>query len=197
MPRAGGRLLRDRGRSVRHGDHAHHDALTGLPNRLHFEEKLRETIAAADRHGRPFAILFLDLDGFKAINDDLGHASGDAVLIEVARRVRRSLRASDTLARIHGDEFVAILPELASLHEAGGLAQGLLAIVGAPIDVDGSTVRVSASIGVGVYPFDGTSARAIVRAADIAMYRAKQSGKNAVHFDHAFLDAGGGAGEPV
>jgi diguanylate cyclase (GGDEF)-like protein/PAS domain S-box-containing protein len=160
--------------------HAHHDALTGLPNRVMFEEKLHATVAAADRHGRPFAILFLDLDGFKTINDDLGHASGDVVLIEVARRLRRSLRASDTLARIHGDEFVAILPEMTELHEAASLAHKLLAVVSDPIDVAGTMVRVHASIGVSLYPSDGANPRALLRAADAAMYRAKTGGKNAV-----------------
>jgi diguanylate cyclase (GGDEF)-like protein/PAS domain S-box-containing protein len=160
--------------------HAHHDALTGLPNRLMFEEKLRAAVAAADGLGRPFAVLFLDLDGFKAINDDLGHASGDVVLIEVARRLRRSLRASDLLARIHGDEFVAILPDMSELQEAGSMAQMLLDVVRDPIDVAGTTVSVQASIGVALYPNDGANPRALLRAADIAMYRAKLGGKNAV-----------------
>jgi diguanylate cyclase (GGDEF)-like protein/PAS domain S-box-containing protein len=160
--------------------HAHHDPLTKLPNRVLFEDHLRAAIAAGERHGRAFAVLFLDLDGFKAINDDLGHASGDVVLIEVARRLRRSLRGSDTLARIHGDEFVALLPELADAHEAAGLAQKLLAVVGEPIDLRGTTVTVQASIGVSLYPSDGASDRALLRAADDAMYRAKLGGKNAV-----------------
>jgi diguanylate cyclase (GGDEF)-like protein/PAS domain S-box-containing protein len=177
--------------------HAHHDVLTGLPNRLMFEEKLRATVATADRHARPFAVLFLDLDGFKAINDDFGHAAGDVVLIEVARRLRRSLRASDTLARIHGDEFVVILPELCEPHEAGSLAQKLLAIVSDPIDVAGTTVSVQASIGVSLYPNDGANPRALVRAADAAMYQAKQGGKNAVGFVIAPPDGGMRAGEPA
>ena len=161
--------------------HAHNDALTGLPNRLQFEEKLREAVASADRHGRPFAVLFLDLDGFKAINDDLGHASGDIVLIEVARRLRRSLRASDVLARLHGDEFVVILPEMSEPHEAGSLAQKLLGVVSAPFDVAGTTVCVHASIGVALYPNDAANPRTLLRAADTAMYQAKLRG-NAVHY---------------
>ena len=171
--------------------HAHHDTLTGLPNRLQFEEKLRETIASADRHGRPFAVLFLDLDGFKAINDDLGHASGDIVLIETARRLRRSLRASDVLARLHGDEFVVILPEMSEPHEAGSLARKLLGIVSAPIAVAGTAVRVRASIGISLFPNDGVDPRALLRAADTAMYQAKQRGNKAVHYGSASPDGEG------
>lgn len=176
--------------------HAHHDALTGLPNRLQFEEKLREAVACADRHGRPFAVLFLDLDNFKAINDDLGHASGDLVLIEVARRLRRSLRASDMLARIHGDEFVVIIPEMSAPHEAGSLAQKLLTVVSHPIDVAGTMVSVHASIGVALYPNDGANPRALLRAADTAMYQAKLKGKNAVSYVVAPPDGGDGSGGP-
>jgi diguanylate cyclase (GGDEF)-like protein/PAS domain S-box-containing protein len=174
---------------------AHHDVLTGLPNRLLFEEKLREAVASADRHGRPFAVLFLDLDNFKAINDDLGHACGDAVLIEVARRLRRSLRASDLLARIHGDEFVLILPEMSELHEACSVAEKLLAIVSQPIEVAGTTVSVQTSIGVALYPNDGADPRALLRAADTAMYQAKLKGKNAVSYVVAAPDGRGSAGE--
>jgi diguanylate cyclase (GGDEF)-like protein/PAS domain S-box-containing protein len=177
--------------------HAHHDALTGLPNRLQFEERLREAVASADRHGRPFAVLFLDLDNFKAINDDLGHASGDLVLIEVARRLRRSLRASDMLARIHGDEFVIIIPEMSEPHEAGGLAQKLLAVVRDRIDVGGTTVSVHASIGVALYPNDGANPRALLRAADTAMYQAKLKGKNAVSYVVAALNGGDPADKPL
>ncbi len=176
--------------------HAHHDVLTGLPNRLLFEEKLREAVASADRHGRPFAVLFLDLDNFKAINDDLGHASGDVVLIEVARRLRHSLRASDMLARIHGDEFVVILPEMSALHEACSVAEKLLAVVSHPIEVAGTTVSVQTSIGVALYPNDGADPRALLRAADTAMYQAKLKGKNVVSYVVAAPDGGGGAGEP-
>lgn len=169
----------------------HHDALTGLPNRLLFEEKLREAVAAADRHGRPFAVLFLTLDGFEATNGDLGEASGDAVLIEVARRLRRAMRASDLLARLHGDEFVFVLPEMSEPHEAGSLAQKLVALVGGPMDVAGTTVHVHASIGVGFYPNDGADPRAVLRAADDAMHQAKLAGKGAVGY---VIAPPGGAG---
>ncbi len=159
--------------------HAHHDALTGLPNRVLFEDRLRLAVAAAERHGRPFTVLFLDLDDFKAINDDLGHESGDVVLIEVARRLRRSLRASDTLARIHGDEFVVILPELAEPQEVGTLIEKLLAVVDDPIDVAGTTVSLRVSIGHSAYPEDGANPSELLRASDASMYRAKLVGKSA------------------
>ncbi len=159
--------------------HAHHDVLTGLPNRILFEDRLRMAIAAAERRERPFTVLFLDLDDFKAINDDLGHDSGDVVLIEVARRLRRSLRASDTLARMHGDEFVAILPELAEPQEVSTLVEKLLAAVNDPIDVAGTTVGVMASVGVSVFPTDGMNPRTLLRAADAAMYRTKLTAKSA------------------
>ncbi len=162
--------------------HAHHDALTALPNRVLFEDGLRLAVASAERHGRPFAVLFLDLDGFKEVNDELGHASGDVVLVEVARRLRRSLRAGDTLARIHGDEFVALLPDLSGPLEADKLARELLAVVAQPIEVAGTTVIVHASIGISLWPSNGTDPRALLRAADDAMYRAKLAGKNAVSY---------------
>ena len=161
---------------------AYLDALTGLPNRLLFEEKLREAVASADRHGRPFAVMFLDLEGFEAMNDDLGLASGDAVLIEVARRLRRALRASDVLARLHDDEFVFIIPEMAEAREAGSLAKKLLALVRGPIDVAGTTVHVRASIGVALYPNDGADPRALLRSADTAMHQAKLGGTNVMGY---------------
>jgi diguanylate cyclase (GGDEF)-like protein/PAS domain S-box-containing protein len=170
--------------------HAHHDPLTGLPNRLQFEVDLNDAVAAADRHGQPFALLFLDLDGFKVVNDDHGHAAGDVVLIEIARRLRRSLRVNDKVARIHGDEFVFLLPEISEPHEAASIARKLLGIVGGPIAVAGTTVRVHASIGVSLYPNDGANARALLRAADTAMYAAKQGGKNAVRYVVAPKDGG-------
>ena len=180
--------------------HAHHDALTGLPNRLLFEERLNEAVATADRHGRPFGVLFLDLDGFKAINDELGHSCGDAVLIEIARRLRRSLRASDFLARIHGDEFVFILHGISEAHQARSMAQKLLASVRAPIKVSDTKVRVLASIGIAMYPDDGTTANALLRAADTAMYSVKAGRRNAV--GHATAASGSeaaarAAGEPL
>lgn len=156
---------------------AHHDTLTGLPNRLLFEDRLSVAVSDAQRTGRSFALLFLDLDEFKSINDAHGHAGGDAVLVEVARRLRRALRASDTLARIHGDEFVVILPDASELDEIRVLEQKVRAAVNNPIEIADTTVRVNVSIGVSRYPTDGTNAQDLLRAADGEMYRAKRAGR--------------------
>jgi diguanylate cyclase (GGDEF)-like protein/PAS domain S-box-containing protein len=175
---------------------AHHDALTGLPNRVVLEDRLRLALAAAERHARVLALLFVDLDGFKSVNDGFGHAAGDAVLAEVARRLQATLRVGDTLARLHGDEFVVLLPEVSTAGDAGRLARDLLAEVARPIGVEGRELILSASIGVSVYPDDAREAEQLLRAADVAMYRAKLAGKNAVNYFGASLHerALGGAG---
>jgi diguanylate cyclase (GGDEF)-like protein/PAS domain S-box-containing protein len=160
----------------------HHDALTGLPNRLLFEDRLRLALAAATRHDRTLAVLFVDLDDFKLVNDSLGHSAGDVVLEEVARRLRGSIREGDTLARLHGDEFAILLAELHGPDDAGALAQSLLAELGRPIDMEGRTVTVGASIGIGVFPIDAADAERLLRAADHAMYRAKLDGKHEVRY---------------
>lgn len=159
---------------------AHHDALTGLPNRVLFEDRLELAVAEAARHGRRLAVLFVDLDGFKRINDVHGHAAGDAALVEVAARLGSSLRASDTLARLHGDEFVVLLPEVAADEDARTLAATLLDALAPPIDLDGRSSSLTASIGVCVYPRDADDAAGLLRTADAAMYRAKAGGKNVV-----------------
>ena len=159
---------------------AHHDALTGLPNRVLFEDRLQLAVAAAARHERLLAVLFLDLDGFKLVNDDLGHAIGDEVLGVVATRLQRALRADDTLARLHGDEFAVLLPEVSAPHDAGRLARTLLAEIAQPVTLPDAVVNVSASIGVSFYPRDGGDPQALLRAADLAMYQAKLGGKNDV-----------------
>jgi diguanylate cyclase (GGDEF)-like protein/PAS domain S-box-containing protein len=159
---------------------AHHDALTGLPNRLLFEDRLQLAVAAAVRHERVLAVLFLDLDGFKLVNDNLGHAIGDEVLGVVAKRLQGALRAGDTLARLHGDEFAILLPEIAAIHDAARLARTLLAEISRPIVLSHTVVNVSASIGVSFYPRDGGDGQALLRAADLAMYQAKLGGKNDV-----------------
>jgi diguanylate cyclase (GGDEF)-like protein/PAS domain S-box-containing protein len=168
--------LRESVAQLRH--HAHHDALTGLPNRILFEDRLALAVAAAARHQRPLALLFVDVDGFKGVNDALGHAGGDAVLAAVARRLGASLRACDTLARLHGDEFVVLLPEIADPADVEALAATLGAQVAEPIEVDGRVVQVSASIGIGHCPSDAVDAAELLRAADVAMYRAKLAGGN-------------------
>lgn len=162
--------------------HAHHDALTGLPNRVLFDDRLKLALVASARYERMLAVLFIDLDGFKGINDNLGHAAGDAVLEEVAGRLAASLRQGDTLARLHGDEFVALLPELSARGDAGVLARALLVQISRPIAVADTQVTVSASIGVSVFPYDAEAPVDLLRAADAAMYRAKLAGKNALAF---------------
>jgi diguanylate cyclase len=165
---------------------AHHDPLTGLPNRDLFEDRLALAVAAASRHGRRLAVLFLDLDGFKLVNDSYGHDDGDMVLQEIARRLRAALRGEDTLARLHGDEFAVLLPEIASTAHIGSVAGTLLAEVRRPIVLGAVSVGISASIGVSVYPRDAGDADGLIRAADVAMYRVKLGGKS----DVRFFDAG-------
>jgi diguanylate cyclase (GGDEF)-like protein/PAS domain S-box-containing protein len=165
---------------------AHHDLLTGLPNRSLFEDRVRQAVATAARHDRKGAVLFLDFDGFKLVNDSLGHAAGDAVLCEAARRLRTSLRESDTLARLHGDELAVLLTEVSDEADADRVARELLATLMLPMDVAGRSVSLSASIGVSLFPHDGEDPSALIRAADAAMYQAKVAGKNAVrHFTPA------------
>ncbi len=159
---------------------AHHDPLTGLPNRIVFEERLQLALAEAARYTRAVAVMFIDLDGFKAINDTLGHACGDVVLKETAQRLKRALRTTDTLARMHGDEFVVLVPQLDEAHDVEVLAGKMLAAVAVPVEVDGTSVVVSASIGVSIYPDHASTPDALLHAADAAMYRAKASGRNTV-----------------
>jgi diguanylate cyclase (GGDEF)-like protein/PAS domain S-box-containing protein len=161
---------------------AHHDALTGLPNRAVLEDRMAVALAAAERHRRVVAVLFIDLDGFKEVNDRFGHAAGDDVLAEVARRLQASVRAEDTLVRLHGDEFVVLLPELPSPFDAGHVAGSLLAAMNEPIEVAGHELVLSASIGIAVYPDDARDVTALLRAADVAMYRAKLAGRNGVTY---------------
>ncbi|MGQ9633009.1 MAG: putative bifunctional diguanylate cyclase/phosphodiesterase [Bryobacteraceae bacterium] len=153
---------------------AHHDALTGLPNRHAFEERAAHGLAYARRYGRPSAILFLDLDGFKAVNDSLGHAAGDMVLREVAQRLRAALRESDIIARWGGDEFVAFLPEVGSHNDAARAAQKLTKALEAPLfSVDGQPICLSASVGASLYPEDGTDLHSLLHKADQAMYASR------------------------
>jgi diguanylate cyclase (GGDEF)-like protein len=170
--------LREQEALLRH--RAHHDDLSGLPNRVLFEDRLHVAIASAERHARLLSVLFVDLDGFKPINDTLGHAAGDVVIQEVARRLQSGVRAVDTLARLHGDEFVVLLDELSAPHDAERLARALLTTLERPIEVAGTEVAISASIGVSVFPHDASTAAELVRAADVAMYRAKLGGTGAV-----------------
>ena len=152
---------------------AYHDALTGLPNRSLLYDRLGLAITQAHRQESHLALLFLDLDGFKNVNDSLGHASGDRVLVELATRVRSSVRAGDTVARFGGDEFIVLLASVTGAQDAAHVAAKVLVAVQAPYRLDGHEVSVAASVGVGVYPIDGTSPDELVRSADAAMYRDK------------------------
>ncbi len=166
---------------------AHFDALTGLPNRFLFQDHVALALAQAERNGKQVAILFLDLDHFKTINDTLGHRAGDNVLIEAAQRLAACLRAGDTLSRFGGDEFMAVLPDLdtsngGSNDAAASVADKLLATLARPFIVEGQEVRISTSIGIALYPQDGQQLNVLSNAADAAMYRAKQRGRNTYCF---------------
>ncbi len=157
---------------------AYSDGLTGLPNRMQLERDLHAALAAADRRGHALALLFIDLDRFKPINDTHGHAMGDRVLCEVARRLQGALRATDITARIGGDEFVVLLPALKDATDCVRVAEKLLAALGEPMHLEGQTLTVGASIGLVTYPAGGHDAESLLRQADAAMYAAKQAGRN-------------------
>lgn len=158
---------------------ANHDGLTGLPNKLLFDDRLEQAIVLARRESRRFALLYLDLDAFKPVNDALGHAAGDELLKEVATRIRGQVRESDTVARVGGDEFTVILPGVAERHIAEAVAAKIAAALGRRFEVGGCEegVQIGGSLGVALYPADGANAGELVRAADAAMYRAKQRAK--------------------
>jgi len=161
---------------------ASHDSLTGLPNRVMFGELLNHVLAASKRNQRQFAVLFIDLDRFKFINDSLGHEAGDTLLREVATRLKDSLRASDIVARLGGDEFVMLLQDLRGVEQAGRIARKLLSAVIKPLVIQGQECRVTASIGISVYPNDAHDETSLMTHADIAMYHAKEEGKNNFQF---------------
>ena len=166
---------------------AHHDALTDLPNRLLFSVRLEHALERAKRHRGQVALLFVDLDRFKAINDSLGHATGDAVLQEVARRLKRCVRAEDTVARLGGDEFTVIMDEVAHSEDAAVLAGKIIEVLRQPYAVDGQMVNTSASVGISVFPNDADQADDLAKGADAAMYYAKNQGRNTYRFFTAEL----------
>ncbi|MDP9190820.1 MAG: EAL domain-containing protein [Acidobacteriota bacterium] len=158
--------------------HAYHDVLTHLPNRKLFTDRLRHSLTRAKRNNRPVAVMFIDVDHFKNINDTLGHTAGDELLLEMARRLRECVRDDDTVARLGGDEFTIILSELRHPDDAVGVAQKILEAVQEPLDINGTPIVVSASIGIALYPEDGLDPESLLRNADSAMYRAKEEGRN-------------------
>lgn len=156
---------------------AHTDALTGLPNRNLFMDRLKHALANSRRTGLPVAVLFMDLDGFKAVNDRHGHGVGDAVLASVAERLGELLRENDTLARWGGDEFVALLTDIKGERDAQRVANKLLETMRWPIKVGNTQSRLGVSIGIALAPEHGRDAEALLRMADAAMYRAKKEGR--------------------
>ncbi|WP_334189061.1 bifunctional diguanylate cyclase/phosphodiesterase [Noviherbaspirillum sp.] len=161
---------------------ATHDGLTGLPNRIMFSHLLSHAIPTAQRYGRSFAVLFIDLDRFKFINDSLGHEAGDKLLKEISSRFKKALRASDVVARLGGDEFVVLVQEMNDMEQAAAVARKLLSAAIKPMMLLGRECRVTASVGVAMYPNDGNDEQTLMKNADIAMYFAKEEGKNNFQF---------------
>jgi diguanylate cyclase (GGDEF)-like protein/PAS domain S-box-containing protein len=167
---------------------AHHDTLTGLPNRAMFSERAREAVAHARRHQKTAALLFIDLDNFKTVNDTLGHDVGDALLKVISSRLRASVRGDDFIARIGGDEFCVLLQDIADPREAASVAQKLVHELNKPYRIAEHQVSSGASIGIACVPQDGDDVATLLRLADLAMYRAKELGRNGYQFFSAMLN---------
>jgi diguanylate cyclase (GGDEF)-like protein/PAS domain S-box-containing protein len=161
---------------------AHYDYLTDLPNRALFLDVLNHSISLAKRNKRKAAVLFLDLDGFKKINDTLGHDTGDLLLKEVSRRIREAIRNSDTVARVGGDEFILVLDEIDSDEDVAQVANKIIITLSEPFNLNGQLCHVGGSVGISMFPGDANDPLELVKQADEAMYLAKQSGKNTYKF---------------
>ena len=170
---------------------ASHDDLTGLLNRAALQQELGRSIARSKRHQKRFAVLFIDLDRFKRINDTLGHGVGDAMIQTCAQRLRAILRADDVVARFGGDEFVLVLENLSGVNDAALVAQKALTCCTEPFEIEGQELHVGASIGVALYPEDGTDGETLLKHADVAMYRAKDIGRGTYRFYDAHMNARG------
>ena len=157
---------------------ATHDGMTGLVNREMFNQLINLAIEQARRYSRKLAVLFIDLDGFKEINDSLGHEFGDRMLIIVAQRLKGCMRSSDVVARFGGDEFVILIPEVKDINQLSMIANNLLSVIAQPEDVMGRLCKVTASIGISIFPVDANNVSSLMKNADISMYQAKQNGKN-------------------
>jgi diguanylate cyclase (GGDEF)-like protein len=169
---------------------AYHDILTDLPNRTLFRDRLELSLIQAKRNNSELAVMFVDLDRFKLVNDTLGHIKGDKLLQQVSGRLKDSLRRGDTLARLGGDEFTLLIPDLRDRQDAGVIAEKFLKCLQEPFILDGHEVHVSASIGIAVYPSDGETIDDLIRHADIAMYQVKALGKDGHSFyNDSMLDA--------
>ncbi len=161
---------------------ATHDALTSLPNRTMFSDRLSQALAQAQRYNRRLALLFVDLDGFKIVNDTFGHEVGDVLLREIASRLRACLREGDVIGRIGGDEFVVLIEEFGEPEQLALVARKVLETMAQPVAVRGQECRVTASVGISAYPQDGKDSQTLLKNADSAMYRAKEQGKNRFQF---------------
>lgn len=168
---------------------AHHDALTELPNRILFMDRLSQSLAHATRYAKRVAVLFVDLDRFKNINDTLGHDVGDKILIQLASRLRKNIRRGDTVARLGGDEFAILLNDIETEQVVSQLTKMVLLALEQPLEVEGREFFVTASIGISLFPNDGSESGTLLRNADIAMYKAKDMGKNNYQFYSADMSA--------
>jgi diguanylate cyclase (GGDEF)-like protein len=166
---------------------AQHDLLTGLPNRLLLDDRITQAISLSRRQSKHFAVLFLDLDGFKQVNDSLGHKTGDKLLRLVAKRTVACVRGSDTVSRLGGDEFVILLPEVADAGDAAFTAEKILAALAKPYVVSENNLQLTGCIGISLYPQDGHTADILIKSADTAMYQAKEKGpSNCQFFEQKF-----------
>jgi len=161
---------------------AHYDVLTNLPNRVLLADRLSQAMVQCQRRNQSLAVAFMDLDGFKAVNDRYGHNVGDELLVEVAQRMKEALREGDTLARIGGDEFIAVMVDLENIEDSEPVLKRLLKAASKPVTLGGTVMQISVSIGASLYPQDHVDADLLMRHADQAMYVAKQAGKNRYHF---------------
>ena len=159
-----------------------YDELTGLPNRRLFAERLTQVLAIAEREGHMVALFYIDLDGFKPVNDRLGHQIGDLLLNRVAHRMTARTRKSDTIARMGGDEFTWLVAHLSCREQAGQLAEEMRRALTEPFQIEGHSIAVTASIGVALYPENAADAAGLIQQADSAMYAVKRSGKNGVTY---------------
>jgi diguanylate cyclase (GGDEF)-like protein len=166
---------------------AHHDMLTSLPNRSLFTDRLQQMLVQAKRSNLLGALLFIDLDKFKPINDTLGHNIGDLLLQEIAQRLLASVRESDTVARIGGDEFVVLLPVIEATADAGTVAEKIRLTLALPFQICEHKIQIGCSIGIAVYPEHGEDEADLLKNADTAMYQAKQNGRNNVQMYRADL----------
>jgi len=167
---------------------ATHDALTGLPNRYLLSERIQHAINVCDRGKTRFALYFIDLDGFKAINDSLGHGIGDQLLKELAGRLSAAVRKEDTVARLGGDEFVVLIEKISDVAMAAHIAEKLLECFKTEFDLDGTRISISSSIGISLYPVDGETIDALLSHSDAAMYEVKSSGRNSYRFFEAAMN---------